>query len=216
MLSKNEEEYLEAMYGLIEEGERLSTKNISERLGISMASTSEMMKKLSKKGYLDYERYKKIELTDKGFKTAKELKRKHRLIETFLSTILNRKEVHTEACEMEHAISRESTDALCKYLGRPIECPDGKAIPGCEDKDCTECLTSTLDRLEIGQKARIIDFFCGKKAKMRLNELGLVPDSRIEVTNKISNGPVKIKVKGSEIAIGKGLAKKILVMREYE
>jgi len=51
---------------------------------------------------------------------------------------------------------------------------------------------------------------------MRLNELGLVPDNRIEVTNKISNGPVKIKVKGSEIAIGKGLAKKILVMREYE
>ncbi|BDC35477.1 MAG: metal-dependent transcriptional regulator [Candidatus Methanoliparum thermophilum] len=216
MLSKSEEEYLEAMYDLMEEGERLSTKNISERLDVSMASTSEMVKKLSKKGFLDYKRYKNIELTNKGFKKAKELKRKHRLLETFLSTILKRKEIHNEACELEHAISRESTDALCKYLSCPTECPDGKTIPKCDDKNCDDCFTSMLDSLEIGQKAKIIDFLCGKKAKMRLNELGLVPGNYIEVINKISTGPVKIKVKQSEIAIGKGLAKKILVKKDYE
>lgn len=217
MLSKNEEEYLEAMYGLTEEGERLSTKNISEKLGVSKASTSEMIKKLSKEGFLIYEKYKSVELTDKGFKTAKELKRKHRLLETFLSTILNRREVHEEACKLEHAISRESTDALCKFLGRPTECPDdGKEIPRCDDKNCDECMITTLDRLKKGAKARIIDFLCGKKAKMRLNELGLVNGGKIEMVNKISNGPIKIKVRGSEMAIGNGLARKILVKEDYE
>lgn len=71
----------------------------------------------------------------------------------------------------------------------------------------------SLISLQIGEKGKIVKISGGRGACKRLNELGLIPGTEIEVVNKISSGPVMIKVKGSKLALGRGLAIKVLVTK---
>ncbi|MDY6985969.1 MAG: metal-dependent transcriptional regulator [Candidatus Thermoplasmatota archaeon] len=210
MLSENEEEYLEEIYSLSEDREKISISRISEAMGVSKASTSEMISKLSEKKLLKHERYGEIELTEEGMNIARNIKRRHRLLESFLH-FLGKRDVHNEACKLEHGISEESADAICRFLGAPERCPDdGKEIPRC-GKDCSECLKKTLADISTGKETVIFRTLCGKKASMRLNELGLLPGEKIKVVNRMAHGPIEVEVKGTKVAIGYGLAKKILV-----
>ena len=92
-LSENVEEYLEVMYKLSPNGEMVSTSQISENLKIAPASVTQMLKKLSKKGYVKYSPYKGAVLTEEGLKIAKKVTRKHRLLERFLCDILKIKNI---------------------------------------------------------------------------------------------------------------------------
>jgi DtxR family Mn-dependent transcriptional regulator len=210
MLSENEEEYLEAIYAIGESYEKPGIRSLSEVMGVSKASVSEMVKKLNEKGYIRHERYGAIVFTPEGLDIARGIKRKHRLLESFLY-FLGKKEVHDEACRLEHGISDESADAICRFLGSPDRCPDdGRAIPKC-GKDCHECLKKTLTWVIPGKKVRITGTECGRKASMRLNEMGVVAGEVVKVISRVPHGPVEVEVKGTRIAIGDGLAKKILV-----
>jgi ferrous iron transport protein A len=81
----------------------------------------------------------------------------------------------------------------------------------CEsDGDVPDSAVSLLS-LQIGEKGKIVKISGGRGACKRLNELGLVPGTEIEVVNKISSGPVMIKVKGSKLALGRGLAAKVFL-----
>jgi len=210
MLSENEEEYLEAIYSLLESNEKPSTSRIAEAMGVSRASVSEMVKKLNEKKLLKHERYGEIELTVEGMNIARSIKRKHRLLESFLH-FLGKKDVHDEACKLEHGISEESADAICRFLGSPEKCPDdNKDIPKC-GRDCSECLSRTLAEILPDREVIVVRMVCGRKASMRLNELGFVPGERVRVVKSISYGPIEVEVKGTKVAIGHGLAKKVLV-----
>ncbi len=210
MLSENEEEYLEGIYSLLENNEKPSTSRIAEAMGVSRASVSEMVKKLGDKGFLKHQRYGEIELTEEGTTVARKIKRKHRLLESLLG-FLGMREVHDEACKLEHGISEESADAICRFLGSPERCPDdNKNIPKC-GRDCSECLSRTLAEILPDKEVTVVRMMCGRKASMRLNELGFVPGERIRVIKSISNGPIEVEVKGTKVAIGNGLARKVLV-----
>lgn len=67
----------------------------------------------------------------------------------------------------------------------------------------------TLLQLHVGEQGRITRIIGGQSACKRLNELGLVPGVQVELVNRISSGPVMIRVKGSKLALGKGLAQKV-------
>ena len=210
MLSESEEEYLEQMYAFIEEKKDPTVRGISEAMKVSNASASEMIKRLSEKGLVKHKRYGSIELTPRGLSAAEGMKRKHRLLESLLHR-LGVKDVHDEACRLEHGISEESTDALCRFLKAPEKCPDdGKDIPKC-GKACSACLRIFLSDAPQGKDVTISELQCGKKAAMRLNELGLVPKEKIRVINRMPHGPIEVEVKGTKVAIGHGLARKIVV-----
>jgi DtxR family Mn-dependent transcriptional regulator len=210
MLSENEEEYLEAIYALSENDEKPGISSISEAMGVSRASASEMIKKLSEKRYLRHERYGAIAFTPDGLSIARGIKRKHRLLESFLH-FLGKRDVHGEACRLEHGISEESTDAICRFLGSPDRCPDdGKEIPKC-GKDCERCLKKTLIDSSLGKRVIVARMECGRKASMRLNEMGVVTGELVRVVNRVPHGPVEVEVKGTKVAIGYGIAKKIVV-----
>ncbi|NPE09259.1 MAG: ferrous iron transport protein A [Asgard group archaeon] len=68
--------------------------------------------------------------------------------------------------------------------------------------------------LQVGRKGIIGKIVGGRSACKRLNELGLVPGVEIEMVNKIANGPVMIRVKGSKLALGRGLANKVHIIME--
>src|SRR3989304_8035288 len=105
MEQKSTQDYLKAIYGQSRTGDLVSTTGISQKLDVSPASVTEMLKKLSADGYIKYSPYHGSTLTEKGLQEAQKVTRKHRLLEKFLSDVLHigKDQVHTQACEMEEA-----------------------------------------------------------------------------------------------------------------
>jgi DtxR family Mn-dependent transcriptional regulator len=142
---KSVEDYLKAVYDLSRNGTAVSTTEISRTLKVAPASVTEMLKKLAENGYVNYSPYHGSSLTEKGFQGAQKVARKHRLLEKFLSDVLHIRndQVHSQACEMEHALSDEAEESLCRFLKHPDTCPDdGIIIPACNlpFTSCEECV----------------------------------------------------------------------------
>lgn len=132
MLSHAEENYLKAIYHLSQADKSdVSTNAIAEVLQTKPASVSDMIKKLSDKGFVNYQKYKGVNVSLKGKKEALQIIRKHRLWEVFLVDKLqfNWDEVHDIAEQLEHIKSPVLTQKLDKFLGYPRIDPHGDPIP---------------------------------------------------------------------------------------
>jgi DtxR family Mn-dependent transcriptional regulator len=207
-LSASEEEYLEAIYTRQEGGARAATTgDLAACLGVKDASVTEMLKKLSEKELVNYTPYHGATLTEAGLKIATKVKRKHRLLERFLVDIcgIGKRESHEQACEIEHVISDKAIDNLSTQLGNPATCPGGSAIPEGEKGDETEI--SKLS--EMGTGTYMIRFLTSP-------EPGLIPGLPVKVLRKISNGPIVIEMKDTQIALGRDVAESLLVSPEEE
>ena len=134
MPSENVENYLKRIYTIELSGERVSTSLLSEKLQISAASVSEMVKRLADQGHVNYTPYRGVELTGKGRKRALGIIRRHRLWELFLVRVLNYRwdEVHEEAERLEHVTSELMERRLDEFLGFPTIDPHGDAIPSAD------------------------------------------------------------------------------------
>ena len=121
MAQEQVEEYLETIYDLENRDGSAKTTAIAKCLKVAPASVTEVLRSLSDKGLVRYEPYQGATLTNEGKKIADTIKRRHRLLEVFLTDVLklNREKVHDEACKMEHTISEDTENALCRML----ECP---------------------------------------------------------------------------------------------
>lgn len=132
MYSYTEENYLKAIYKLTENGGgNVNTNSIADELQTKAASVTDMIKKLSDKKLLKYEKYKGVTLTEKGRKVAVETVRKHRLWECFLFDKLKFgwDEVHEIAEQLEHIQSEVLVDKLDAFLDYPSHDPHGDPIP---------------------------------------------------------------------------------------
>ncbi len=133
MYSYTEENYLKAIYKLQEKNnDAINTNAIASVMATKAASVTDMIRKLSEKKLLQYQKYKGVQLTSEGRKIAVQTVRKHRLWETFLHTKLNFSwdEVHDVAEQLEHVQSDALIDKLDEYLGFPAFDPHGDPIPG--------------------------------------------------------------------------------------
>lgn len=131
-LSYTEENYLKAIYLLgLEKADGVSTNDIAEEMQTKASSVTDMIKKLYKKGMLDYKAYQPVHITDNGKSTAIKVIRKHRLWETFLVDKLGFEwhEVHEIAEELEHIKSEKLITKLDNFLGHPTHDPHGDPIP---------------------------------------------------------------------------------------
>jgi DtxR family transcriptional regulator, Mn-dependent transcriptional regulator len=136
MITLTEENYLKALYRLSLETEEISVKDIADSLDIKMSTVNSMIKRLAEKKLLRYEKYKAIELTEKGKKMALHILRKHRLTELFLSKVmgLGWEEVHDIAEQIEHIQSDLFFDRIDEMLGHPKFDPHGEPIPDANGK----------------------------------------------------------------------------------
>ena len=134
MNSESEEDYLKALYHLQKESDEVTTNSIAEFLEMKPSSVTDMLKKLSEKNYIKYQKYKGSSLSKKGRVIALEIIRKHRLWETFLVDKLGFgwDQVHIIAEQLEHIKSEELTDRLESFLGNPKYDPHGDPIPNKE------------------------------------------------------------------------------------
>ncbi|MFQ6107077.1 MAG: DtxR family transcriptional regulator [Thermoplasmata archaeon] len=228
MRTEQAEEYLELLYKLTRNGEPAKTTQMAKQLGLAPASVTEMLQRLAKRGYVNYERYKGATLTKRGLMEGRRLARRHRLLEKFLHDVLGigKEKVHEEACRLEHAISPETEDAICRHLKHPAECPDdGSPIPPCE-KDvftCLECLEDAkknarkradlvpLASLPEGSKGKVAFIRAGRGLTRRLCEMGFTRDTTVRIRRKTGRGPMQLDLRGYNIALGWGVAQRIFV-----
>ena len=132
MQTLSEENYLKIIYNLDKQGlKKITPTAISEALSNNPASVVDMIKKLSDKKLLVYEKTKGVKLTEKGKNIAVLIVRKHRLWEVFLLEKLGYgwDEVHDIAEQLEHIQHPELADRLDKFLGLPQYDPHGDPIP---------------------------------------------------------------------------------------
>ena len=238
MEQKSTQDYLKAVYGLSKNGDLVGNTQIAKKLDVAPASVTEMLKKLSEEGYIKYSPYHGSTLTEKGLIEAQKVTRKHRLLEKFLTDVLHigKDKVHTQACQMEHALSDEAEESLCRLLKHPDTCSDdGKAIPACDlpFSTCEECIKLHEQGLEEvgkrhanltpirelkGGKYGKISFIRGEhKVLQRLLDMGLTPGTRIRVVKVAPmDGPVEVSVRGSKLAIGQDIACNVFVEVEKE
>lgn len=208
-MTGNMEDYIKVIYELGGHKNRVSNKDIAKKLGISAPSVSEMIKKLLVEGYVEYELYKGVKLTDHGLEEARRVKRKHLLWEVFLVDKLgyNWDEVHEEAEKLEHVTSAKLEKLLDKYLDYPKICPHGSDII---KKGGADLEYINLENLPLNEKAKIKRFTDNKKLLNYVKELDLNIGDKIEVLEKEGKS-ITIKKDKKKISIEKEYAKKIYV-----
>jgi DtxR family transcriptional regulator, Mn-dependent transcriptional regulator len=142
------EDYAKAIYQL---GERcdgaVSTNALAERLDVTPASASGMVRKLDELGLVAHVPYKGVRLTDTGARVALEMLRHHRLLELYLTEALGVPwdRVHDEAEVLEHVLSDDLEALIAAKLGNPTRDPHGDPIPSADlviDEEPTESLAS--------------------------------------------------------------------------
>lgn len=187
MLSNTEENYLKAIYLIYEKSNDIvSTNAIAERLNTTPASVTDMIKKLSVKNLIIYEKYKGSKLSQEGTKIATSLIRKHRLWETFLVEKLKFSwdEVHDIAEDLEHINSDPLIARLDEYLGYPKYDPHGDPIPNSEGK-FTLREQQDLINLTVGDQGVLIGVKNHDDSFLSyLNEIGVSLGIHIEIIEK--------------------------------
>lgn len=130
-LTGSVEDYLKVIYELEAAFGSAPTTDIAARLDIAPASVSGMMRRLAAQGWVQHERYRGARLTDRGRRAALRTLRRHRIIESYLVTVLGCQwdAVHAEAERLEHAASEALIDRMAAALGDPEHDPHGAPIP---------------------------------------------------------------------------------------
>jgi len=124
------EDYLKSIWKL--GPKNVGTQALADNLGVTPASATKMILRLTERGLVDHIPYRGASLTKKGELEALSVVRRHRLLETFLSQTLGlgREQLHEEAERLEHALSKTLEDSIAEYLGNPKRDPHGHPIPG--------------------------------------------------------------------------------------
>lgn len=218
MISENVEDYLACIYDLSRNGEIVKTTQIASRLSIAPASVTEMIKKLDTQGYVVYEQYKGVKLTEEGLNLARRVKRRHRLLERFFVDILGMKkeDSHDEAMRLEHTVSDESIERISKILNDPQTCPGGSPIPPPDvPQPEVKGISVQLDALEQGETASVTHIASEDLERVhRLISMGIVPGHNISIEEKVPvGGPLLIKIGGRRIALAKDMSSLVWVRR---
>ena len=215
MESKNErhspavEDYAKAIYTLQRRADSpVTTTALAERLDVSAASASGMVRRLSEIGLVKHEPYKGVELTERGNAVALEVIRHHRLLELLLAELgVPWDRVHDEAEVLEHHISEELEALIAERLGDPTHDPHGDPIPTA-DLSVDEGSSIALNDLEIGQRGRFVRVSDSDPEMLRyLSDLGLAPGEKLELIGREPfEGPLVVGFGGKQHPLGIALA----------
>ncbi len=209
-----EDEYLETMYEFYEHDKfsRVRTGDLAERLKVSPASATEMIQRLSSKGFIDYERYKGAKLTEKGLEHGQMMKRRHRLAEVLLARIPFDGNMHETACRLEHAIDDDLEVALTVLLGNPMLDPSGRDIPESGEHLQKRVQSFTETHVPLSQLAS--DESGTIQALLLSDSLQSLFGTSLSLNNTItSHGNNTFKVDGNELKLTTDIAENIIVKR---
>jgi DtxR family Mn-dependent transcriptional regulator len=211
------EEYLEAIYMLQDEGQKVISARLAELMRVSPPTVTATLARLNKQGMVKFGERKEVLLTPKGKETAEQLVRRHRLVERWLTDVLGMgwAAADAEAHRLEHALSPEVEALLNKHLGYPSTCPHGNPIPGNPPPD--DKAWQPLISREPGDSAEIKRVAEPVENAMELLHFvearGLIPGGRVELLDREPNeGPLTLKVGERVVSISHYIASNIYVV----
>jgi DtxR family Mn-dependent transcriptional regulator len=209
------EDYAKAIYALERrDAEPVSTNALAERLGVTPASASGMVKRLGELGLVEHQPYRGVSLTEDGRRVALEVMRHHRLLELYLVESLGVPwdRVHQEAEVLEHVLSEELEELIAAKLGDPTHDPHGDPIPT-RELTIEEGTSQTLQSLEPGACGTFVRVSDSDPEMLRfLAERGIAPGDRLEVVEKQPfDGPLFVRFGENIQVLGGALAKAMRV-----
>ncbi len=214
MITNAIQDYVKAIYKLSVNDENVTTNSIADRLHVSQASVTGMIKKLHEIKLIRHKPYQGVELTEGGKKVALEIIRHHRLIELYLAEAMGYSwdQVHEEAEKLEHVISEQFEEKMAQFLGDPTVDPHGAPIPT-KEGNVEERDLKPLTLSEAGQKVRVKQVSDKDPDMLRyLGKLGIYPGVIVDVVEKVPfEGPILVQVGKIQHHLGQILTDKILV-----
>ena len=201
-MNRAEEDYIKLIHELQDETEEAYIKGatLAEQFDFTLQSVNEMLKRLEKKGFLNYTPYKGVKLTKKGRLEAIRLIRAHRIWEVFLAQKLGFPwdALHQEAERLEHASSDEVIERLYRYLGEPAYCHHGNPIPNL-DGQMTKMARKALIESKPNSLVKVKRVLDHKPLLKHLNQWGIALHDELEVIDKDTfTGTMTVK-KGSQV-----------------
>jgi len=182
-LSIAQEDYLRDISKLSRDSSPVTISTLAHSMGVTAPSASAMIQRLQTEGLVHHLPRAGITLTPKGEEMAKNVHRRHRLIETFLVNVLGLdwSEVHEEAEALEHHLSERLVKAIDRYLGFPKTDPHGHPIPA-SDGSMVERNLMPIEKLGIGERSVLREIGSDDPERIRRwKELGFVPGVTIFV-----------------------------------
>lgn len=161
-LSESLENYLKAIYQIVEVKQAARARDIGDRLDVGYSSVTGALKSLADKGLINYAPYDIITLTPKGKRAAQDVVRRHNALRSFLMRVLaiGEKEASETACRMEHAISKNVLERLVAYVRFVETCSLVEATwlersgfhceGGTNREECERCVSLLLEKRQEG------------------------------------------------------------------
>ena len=204
MLSQSIEDYLKVIYKLQHGSDaptQVTTSILAERMGVTAASTTNMIKKLAEVNLIEYAPYKGVLLRETGEKIALETIRHHRLIELYLYKALGYSwdAVDAEAERLEHAISEEFEERIDRILGHPTIGAHGEPIPD-KNGQIQEQTYARLSDVDRGQRALVKRVSDRDPAMLRhMYDMGLRLGTLVKVREKAPfKGPLTLLIEADQ------------------
>lgn len=208
--SESVEEYVEGIYRLQKEVDRVSTGEIATYMMVSAGSATSMIKKMAEMALVEHTPYQGIRLTDFGTKVAKQLTRRHRILERFLvDTVgLPWNDVHELACKLEHYIAEDIINIIDAKLGHPKTCPHGNPVD-----DDTDDKSFRLEAAEKGAQLRVVKISDERVEFLKhLEAIGLLPGVEFDAVGSTSiDSLVYLKVNEKTVTVGPEVAHHVWV-----
>ncbi len=213
-------DYLASIQKMSGYGDKVTTSGLAERMHVSPAAASSMLKRLEETGFVERSTTDGVTLTHQGRLAAMQLIRRHRLLEVFLIEVMGYTwdQVDVEAHKLQHSISsyfEERMDELCHF---PTHCPHGDPIPRKDGTMPAESLLSVVS-LQPGQKGILRRVGSTDARVLRyLTQLDLMPGCTIKLVEKAPfSGPVTLDVSGADVPkstkiLGSELADQLFVV----
>ena len=216
-LSEASKAYLEAIYELGEEGQRILQARVSERLGLAPATVSEGVKKLVADGLASVASDRELVLTDDGRALAETLVRRHRLAERMLVDILGIPWhlCHEQAEDWEKVMTPEVEAAILAKLEGDPTCPHGNPIPGTDSAIPWSDLrpVASMDVGDSGKLKRLLeDVELDHDVLKYLEDHRLVPGRDLTLVEVAPDGTRTLEVEGERGALGEPLADNLWIL----
>lgn len=215
-MTPNKEDYLKTIYELGQLQQKITNKQIAEKMNFSAPAVSEMLKKMLAEDLISKDKEAGYLLSQEGLEMVANLYRKHRLIEVFLVEQLgySPEEIHQEAEILEHTVSDRFIDRLDMLLGQPPTCPHGGTIPQPKQllKERYQTTLASLDQLGDYQLVRVHDYY---QLLQYLEQHDLVIGDSLTILDIDRFAQTTtIAFKGKELAVPTAIAQQLFVEKK--
>ena len=212
-LSDFEEMYLKRMFEIHSEQPSaiVKTSMLADSMGVSDASTTEMIQRLAGRDLVTYIPYKGSRLTAEGFAIAGKIKRRQLLLELLLTDVIGfAGDVNSIACEMEHAVNDELEASIDKLLGYPEYNHLGEKVPQISRQFEPDIISPLLPISNMPEgSSGVVELIA-----LTGQDIKTLENQNISIGVNVTKTHSSINVSGSPYLFSEDLAKRILVRLE--